>query len=243
MKNIKITLSYDGTNYFGWQMTKFGPSIEEELQKALFTLFKTRFSIQAASRTDKKVHAQKQIANFFLDKEMDLEFLKYKLNCLLSKDIRILNLEIVNENFHPTIDCIKKHYKYFICQDSYQFPHKRLYSWHVHTPLDIDKMNEGSKIFLGEHNFLAFSNRPEKNPVRKIDSINIETKNNQVIINIIGNSFLYKMVRNMVGSLVELGKNKISIDILKTMLNTHSRKKPFITAPAHGLFLYDIFYE
>lgn len=242
MKNIKITLSYDGTNYFGWQKTKFGPSIEEEIEKAFFILFKEKFQLQVASRTDKNVHAKKQIANFFIDKEIDLEFLKYKLNCLLPKDIRILNLENVALDFHPTLNCIKKHYQYNICHLPFQYPHKRFYSWHIHHILDLTKMNEAKKIFIGKHNFLAFSNRHEENPVREIYEINIMKENDQISINVIGNSFLYKMMRNIVGSLVEVGKGKLSISDLKKILDSHQRKKPFVTAPAHGLFLFDLFY-
>ncbi len=242
MKNIKVTLTYDGTNYFGWQKTKFGPSVEEEIEKVFFKLFKQKFLLQVASRTDKNVHAKKQIANFFIDNVIDLEFLKYKLNCLLPKDIRILSLQNVDENFHPTLDCIKKHYKYYICHHPFQYPHKRLYSWHIHHILDIDKMNQAAKIFIGKHNFLAFSNRHEKDPIREIYEIAIEKEQNQIVISLIGDNFLYKMVRNLVGSLVEIGKGKITILDLKKFLDTQNRKKPFITAPAHGLFLYEIFY-
>lgn len=243
MKNLKVTLSYDGTNYFGFQKTKFGPSIEEEIEKALFTLFKQKFKIQAASRTDKNVHAKKQVANFFIENEIDLDLLKYKLNCLIPKDIRILDLESVNTDFHPTLNCIKKHYQYNICQDLFQLPHKRFYSWHIHQILDLDKMKHASNIFLGNHNFLAFSNRQEKNPIREIYNIDIVKENNQISISVVGNSFLYKMVRNIVGALVEIGKEKITISDLKKILESKNRKKPFITAPAHGLFLYDLFYS
>jgi tRNA pseudouridine38-40 synthase len=242
MKNIKIILSYDGTNYLGWQKTKTGPSIEEELEKACFILLKQKFLFQAASRTDKNVHAKKQILNFFIDKEIDLNLLKYKLNCLLPKDIRILQLKEVDKNFHPTLDCIKKHYRYYICQDPFQYPHKRFYSWHIPHPLNIDKMKKASKILIGKHNFLAFSNRKEKNPIREIYEISIEKKDNQIIIDIIGNSFLYKMIRNIVGCLVFIGKEKIIPCHIKKILKSQNRKKIFVTASSHGLFLYDIFY-
>lgn len=242
MNNISLTLSYDGGAYFGWQKTSSGPTIELKLQEALLTLFNQKFPLQAASRTDKGVHAKKQIVNFFIDKEIELDFLKYKLNCLLPKDIRVIEIKKELKNFHPTLNCFKKQYNYYISSEPYQNPIIRYYSWHIHHILNLDHMIQASKIFIGKHNFIGFSNRLEKNPQKEIFQIDIKKENNQITISIIGNSFLYKMVRNIVGALVDVARGKITIDALQKYLESNTFQKPFITAPAHGLFLYDLFY-
>jgi tRNA pseudouridine38-40 synthase len=243
MNNIKIELSYDSTNYFGWQKTKAGPSIQSELEKAFGTVLQIKVKLQAASRTDKNVHAKKQIANIFLEKDIDLDLLTFKLNCLLPKDIRILKLEKVHIDFHPTLDAKKKEYRYYIYQNAFHSPILRFYSWHVHKTLDIEKMKTASKLLIGTKDFSSFTNRIEKNNVRTIFDIKIEKNENQIIISMIGDNFLYKMARIIVGTLVYVGLNKIPIEKVKQILDSKTRKHFGITAPAKGLFLHEIFYS
>lgn len=242
MDNIKITLSYDGTNYFGWQKTKAGPSIEEKLENALNIILQKKVKINAASRTDKNVHAKVQIANFLIEKDFDLDLLKYKLNMMLPKDIRILKIQKEDINFHPTLNSKKKEYRYYIDNSDYESPHHRLYSWHIHNKIDLEKINEAKLLFIGKKDFSAFTNRKEKNNVRSIFDINLQKDDNFIMISITGDRFLYKMVRIIVGSLIYVGIGKMKIIELENILNSKSRNHLGMTAPAKGLFLYGITY-
>ncbi|MFA6118599.1 MAG: tRNA pseudouridine(38-40) synthase TruA [Parachlamydiales bacterium] len=242
MNNIKINLTYDGTDYYGWQKTKHGPSIEEELENALKKIFQKSLKLQAASRTDKNVHAKNQVVNFFLEKEVDLGILKHKLNCMLPKDIRILKIEKAEPNFHPSTDCKKKQYCYYIRQSSFNFPHLRFYSWNIHQNLDIEKMKAAAEFLIGTKDYSSFTNRKQTDSIRTIFDISIEKKDEHIIISITGDNFLYKMARIMVGTLVYAGLNKIDAGSIKKILLSKDRKLSGMTAPAHGLFLNEIFY-
>jgi tRNA pseudouridine38-40 synthase len=239
--NIKMIITYDGTHYFGWQKTKTGPSIQEELEKALFQILGRPVSVEAASRTDRGVHAKGQVVNFFLTETPSFSRLLYSLNSVLPYDIRILCLEPAADDFHPTLKAHSKEYHYSICNQPIEDPIGRFYSWHIHDPLDLEAMRDCAKILMGTHDFASFTTIESKDTIRTLFSIQIvAVTNGQIEIQIVGDRFLYKMMRRLVGTLVTVGKKKFSKKDVLTLLKKSNRAKAGITAPAHGLFLYQV---
>ncbi len=233
-----MILSYEGTSYLGWQKTKEGPSIEEALERALSTLLSETPKLFSASRTDAGVHANAQVVSFFV-KKTPTRFL-YSLNCLLPKEIRILSLEEAPPTFHATLDCVKKEYLYQIDTSPILSPFERFTSWHYRYPLDLEAMRLASTYLIGEHDFSAFANAgSHENKIRHIESIQIE----KTFFLITGKSFLYKMVRNIVGTLVYVGVHKIQPTFIKELLHSRNRSLGGPSAPAHGLTLNKIFYD
>lgn len=246
--NIKLTIAYDGTSFLGWQKTKQGNSIEQSLEKGIFSLLKEQVTLQTASRTDRGVHAKEQIVNFFTH-IIDLDLLQFqrKLNAILAPSIFIAKVESIPLSFHPTLDCIGKEYQYFICNASYQLPFNRLFSWHVPIPLDIALMEQAATFFIGKHDFSTFCNQRKnlsyENKIRMITLIKIEAmEQSRIKFIIIGKDFLYKMVRNIVGTLIFVGKNRLSPFQIPHLLRAKQRIYAAMTAPAHGLFLTKVFY-
>lgn len=245
MKNIKLTIAYDGVTFYGWQKGNH-LSIEESLEKALKTLLQENISLQAASRTDSKVHAKGQIVNFLTSqKSLDLKKLLRGLNGLLPKEISILKIEEKELSFHPTLDALSKEYHYFIQNSTVQPPHTRNYSWHYpYKKLDIKQMQKGSASFIGKKDFSSFCNKNVSNGEREIQSLEVSHLTDELIcIKIIGKSFLYNMVRIIVGTLVMVGNYKLSLDDLENIFKQKKRSLAGPTAPAHGLFLMKVFYE
>lgn len=247
MHNIKLTLSYDGGAYLGWQKTNAGPSIEETLQTQIEKILQHSVTLQAASRTDAGVHAKKQVINFFTERVFDLEKFIFRLNQLLPKDIVALNCEYKPASFHPTVDCLSKEYHYFVCLGKIQYPHLRLHSWHVHYPITLELIIEAIPSLTGTHSFQAFCNQHPNlryhDYVRTIERIEcLEIEEGRLCFKIKGNHFLYKMVRNLVGTLIHVGRGKILPNEIAHILESRDRKRSGVTAPAHGLFLHEIFY-
>lgn len=232
----KAIIAYDGTRYFGWQKTVTGPSIQEELEKAIRQITGELSTPEAASRTDRGVHAEGQVIQFALPKQIEPQRLLRGLNAVLPSDIRVL--ELVPHQFHPTLDAVGKEYRYRICQEAVQDPTLRLYSWHIPHGLDKDKMELAAKDLIGTHDFSAFANEGEKNPICTLESIEFDG-----IFRIRGDRFLYKMVRNLVGTLVYVGSGKLAEGSIPMILASKDRKKAGITAPAHGLYLHQVFYQ
>lgn len=248
MHNIKLVIAYDGTAYLGWQKTRMGPSIEETLQGVIEQIVQHPAPLQAVSRTDAGVHAKGQVVNFLTSKtQLDLNKFCLSLNSLLPKDIVVLQAELAPASFHPTLDCIGKEYHYFICFGPTQLPENRFYSWHVPYNLNLDNMHQALPMLIGTHHFASFCN-VKKNAhytddireIRALDLLQIEKQ--RLCIRVSGNHFLYKMVRNLVGTLVDIGRGKMSPEHLPAILQSKSRPQAGVTAPAHGLFLYRAFY-
>lgn len=248
MVNIKLVVAYDGRDYLGWQKTACGPSIEGTLQMVLEQIYQEPINLQAASRTDAGVHANGQVVNFISSKEKDLKRLQTSLNQLLPKDISVLSIESMPPLFHPTLGSRGKEYHYNVCFGSVQMPHHRFYSWHISDTLDIPLMREAIMLLIGTHDFSTFCNF-KKNAsysdfIRTIQQIEIEVISPyRLCFRIIGNHFLYKMVRNIVGTLIYVGKGKLQLHAISRILSSHDRTQAGVTAPAHGLFLHQVFYE
>lgn len=246
MQNIKLVIAYDGTHYLGWQKTSMGPSIESALQTVLEQILQHAIVLQATSRTDAGVHAVGQVVNFFaLKSHLDLNRFKISLNSLLPKDIAVLSVEEMHPSFHPTLDCHIKEYRYYICHGCAQLPQNRFYSWHYPHSLALTDMREVALKLIGKHDFSAFCNtkKNEKYPnhIREIADIQIsEIDEDRLCITVKGNHFLYKMVRNLVGTLVYVGNGKIPKEMIPDILESEDRTTAGMTAPAHGLFLHRV---
>lgn len=248
--NIKLTLSYDGTSYLGWQASGNFPSIEKTLQKILEKILQNETRLKAASRTDAGVHAEGQIVNFSLKKTWDLERLHKSLNQLLPRDIRITALEAALDDFDPTLDAQSKEYHYFLSTAKVQLPFERLFCWHYPFQLDIKEMKAACPFFLGEHDFQAFSNATPKNPKKTLCNLyrldlafEKKDEGGRLRFEIHGDRFLYKMVRNLVGTLVSIGAGTLSLEDAKTLMQRKERRLAGVTAPPHGLLLKKVFYS
>lgn len=246
MNNIQIYLAYDGTHYLGWQKTRHGASIEEVLKKTLEQILQHDVKLQAASRTDAGVHALNQSANFFTSKQLNLDKLQLSLNQLLPLDIRINKIETKPQDFHPTLDAKGKIYRYKLSTKNYLSPFDRTTVWHYPKSLSYEKMQEALSFFIGEKDFRGFSNfrkPPHESSICKIFSLEIQHYQSSFDFIISGDHFLYKMVRNIVGTLVYVGANKLDFEDIKSIFSSKKRKFAGVTAPAHGLFLEKVLYE
>lgn len=244
-----MILAYDGTHYLGWQKTKNGPSIELTLQCKLEQILQEPIQLQAASRTDAGVHAKGQVVNFLTHKEtLDFSKLRYSLNQMLSREhIVVLQLEQMPQSFHPTLNCTSKEYHYFICLGSFQYPHFRSYSWHCPYSLHVHAMKEAADYLVGEQDFSAFCNARNNNEytstIRNLSRVKITpVEQNRLRIEIEGNHFLYKMARNIVGTLVAVGKGQLQPKYIPDIIASKDRKRGGVSAPAHGLFLVRVCY-
>lgn len=268
MKNIKLLIEYDGTNYHGWQEQKIAISsqlsalsqkniltIQGILQEKLKTITGEDVKVIGSSRTDAGVHAFGQVASFLTDSYLEPEVLQRALNSLLPEDIRILNTEEVNEAFHPRYDAVSKSYFYLISNMSISSAFLYRYAWRVPHRLDMDSMKEAGSLLKGRHDFSAFRGAGcgAKTTGRDIISFNMERldridfmtaglEGDFIKIRIEANAFLRYMVRNIVGTLVEIGRGKMAAHAISDAFELKDRRKTGPTAPATGLFLEAIKY-
>ena len=247
-KNIKCTLAYDGSCYLGWQRTETGPSIEGELLLTLRQILQEEVRLFAASRTDAGVHAAGQVCNFFTARaSLDVQKLKMSLNSLLPKDIVVWHCEEADPSFHATLQSKSKEYHYQLCWDRVQMPSLRHFSWHYPSELNLPAMRSAARQFLGTHDFSAFCNLKKyqqyDNYTRSLWRIDlVELENKRLRFEIEGDHFLYKMVRNLVGTLVYVGCGKLEEAGMKKILIEGRRTEAGMTAPAHGLSLQKVNY-
>lgn len=244
-QNIRLLIAYDGTSFFGWQKTNAGPSVEGTLQSVLEQILQEKVALQAASRTDRGVHAEGQVVNFLTEKSIPS---KRSLNQLLPPSIRVLDLQEASPTFHPTLDAKGKLYSYALCMGESQAPFFRHFSWHVPDLLKLQDMQKASHYLIGEHDFTSFCNFRENitysDKIRRVENIDfIPLENNRLLIAIRGNHFLYKMVRNLVGTLVTVGRGKMEPERIPEILAAKHRPQAGVTAPAHGLTLKEIYFQ
>ena len=255
MRKIKLLLEYDGTAYQGWQVQKKGDTIQGILENRILKVMGEQSKVIGASRTDAGVHALGQVAAFRTESMLDPETIKKALNALLPQDIRILNASEVRDSFHPRKGADRKTYFYIIANQRAMSAFLYKYTWRVPHSLEPESMKEASRVLIGEHDFSAFQGTGSgvKDPVRNIFSINIERlgslgfmtarlNGNFIKIRIEANGFLRHMVRNIVGTLVEIGRGRISYREMKSILKSSNRRLAGPTAPSNGLFLERIVY-
>jgi tRNA pseudouridine38-40 synthase len=245
MKNFKITIEYDGGDYHGWQRQAIGRTIQGEIESALATMTSYSISVTGSGRTDAGVHALNQTANFRCATSLSAEVFLKGLNSLLPKDIVITSCERVPDMFHARYDVKSKIYHYRILNRSLPAAIYRQYAWHIRKKLDMDAMQNALSCIAGRHDFKAFegSGSPRADSVRCIITADlIRTDDEYLVLALEGNGFLKFMVRNIVGTLVDVGLCKITPDEFKQILASKNRNLAGITAPAHGLFLVDVKY-
>ena len=243
----KITISYDGTNYFGWQIQKNKLTIQGSLEKELSKILTKNIKIIAAGRTDAKVHALEQVAHFSYNKKLDLKKVLFSLNSLFPGDIRIKKIMQVDTNFHARFSAKSKIYRYHIFIGDIQDPFSRMYSYNPNYTLDLDLLKKASIYFLGTHNFSSFANKQYRGsaankPIKTIKRIDIKKRKNEIILEFEADGFLYKMVRNIVGTLLDVANEKLPIDMIEKIIKAKDRKKASKPAEPQGLFLVKVLY-
>jgi len=245
MRNIKLTIEYEGTDYFGWQIQKRKPTVQGEITKVLERILEEKIRLIGAARTDSGVHALSQVANFKTKNEkLTTESLIRALNSLLSPDIVIKEVKEVPDSFHARYSAKSKIYRYQILNQFFSSALRRRLSWHIPGLLHWRKIREASKYFVGKYDFSPFSVRgsSRKNKQCTVRDFKIRKVKNLYILQIEADYFLYKMVRRIVGALIEVGKGKIEPEYIKALLNGKASTLRAQTAPPHGLFLIKVKY-
>ena len=245
MRNILLTIAYDGTNYCGWQIQPNGVTIEEKLQKAFLGMDGSRVKVIGSGRTDARVHARGQRANVVLNSTVPTDRLPYALNAKLPSDIVVKNAKEVPMDFHARYDALGKTYRYRLHTAEFKDPIERNYHYHVSEDLDIAKFKAALETLKGTHDFKGFmaSGSSVKTTVRTIEEIEVHTvDSNNIDVYISADGFLYNMVRIIIGSVVDVAKGKRTMEQLEEALKHQKRKQAGHTAPPQGLFLEEVRY-
>ncbi len=245
MRNIKLIIEYDGTNYHGWQIQKNAVTIQEHVEKALRQLLGVQTGVTGCSRTDVGVHAYGQVAHFFTDSTIPGEKFSYALNNLLPRDIVVQKSEEVPEDFHSRYSSKGKKYRYLICNSAHQSALMRNRACHVRPELDFEQMRKAAAHFVGEHDFAAFqaTGGQVRSTVREIYSMNVSRKEDKLIeLEVSGNGFLYNMIRIIAGTLIYVGMGKLRESDIPGIISGLDRTNAGKTAPAQGLYLMEIYY-
>jgi len=244
MRNIKLTVAYDGTAYNGFQRQMNGVGIQQILEVRLAKLFGHELKMNGAGRTDSGVHAYGQVVNFKTSGTIPIERIAIGSRCLLPHDIVITKAEEVDKKFHAQFAAISKIYVYKLYPHVMPNPFLRNYAWHIWRKLDMSAIEEAAQIIIGTHDFSAFraSGGAAVSPVRTIMAVDCRFVGDIFELSFWGTGFLYHMVRNLAGTLVEVGLGARSVKDFKAILDSRERKKAGITAPAHGLYLKEVKY-
>jgi tRNA pseudouridine38-40 synthase len=242
--NLKVIVEYDGTNYCGWQIQSNGESIQAVLERAVSTFLGKPTKVIGSGRTDAGVHALGQTANFFSDKEFDRHRMLRALNALTPGDVTIKEVEIVPDCFDARRDGRSRVYEYRILNRSMPSPFYRNRVWHVHDTLDIGSMRAALPCLLGEHDFSSFraAGCDAAHPIRTIYSTSLEQRGDMLIHTVEATAFLRHMVRNIVGTLVEVGRGLHTPGSFQQLLEARDRTKAGPTAPPQGLYLIEVKY-
>jgi tRNA pseudouridine38-40 synthase len=242
--NIKLTLEYDGTDYFGWQVQPNGPTIQSVLEQALSKFFGIPTRVTGSGRTDAGVHALGQVANFFCDREPDMHRLRRGLNALTPADITIREVEIVADSFDARRDGRSRTYEYRILNRPAPSPFHLKYAWHVYDPLDVRRMREAIGCLEGKHDFSSFraAGCDAPHAVRTVYRTALDQRGDLLVFTIEATAFLRHMARNIVGTLVEVGRGLRTPESLAELLAARDRTQAGPTAPPHGLFLIEVKY-
>jgi tRNA pseudouridine38-40 synthase len=245
MRNIRLLIEYDGTNYQGWQVQLEGPTVQGMIEEKLALITGEAVHLIGSGRTDSGVHAFGQVANFKTKSKLDVHSFQKALNSLLPPDIVIQRAEEVEEGFHARKASKSKVYEYRILNRELRSAFHHAYTWHIPQELDLEEMKKASQILIGEHDFSSFRSvgSPTRTTIRRV--IRAEWKMGRdglIRFEIEANGFLKQMVRALVGTLVEVGKGKIDSEEFQKILDSKDRKMAGPTAPAHGLFLKEVKY-
>ena len=246
MRNIKLTIEYDGKDFNGWQKQPNKLNIQGTIEKAIERITGKEVELMASGRTDRGVHALAQVANFKTDSKLPIEKFPIAINSNIKNSIRIKDAEEVDENFHSRLSCKKKTYRYVINNSKYGSSIYRNLETHIPVKLNVNKMKEAIKYFEGEHDFKAFKARgtSNKSSVRTIYKGEVIKKEvERIWIELTGNGFLYNMVRIIAGTLVDVGLGKIEPIEIKDIIKSKDRQKAGKTLAPQGLFLVKVEYK
>jgi len=244
-KTFKLIIEYDGSDFHGWQRQKNDRSVQETIEKALSVMTRENVTLIGSGRTDAGVHALGQVASFTTCARLDAQALRSGLNSLLPDDVVIQTCEPMHEGFHARFDVISKHYRYHILNRPIAPAIGRQFVWHIRKPLDIPAMRAAADGLLGTHDFKAFegAGSPRSHTVRTVSVSAVkETGGGNLIYDIAANGFLRFMVRNIVGTLMEVGLGKIPVEQVPDILQSRDRSRAGATAPPQGLVLVEVFY-
>lgn len=244
MRNIQIIIGYDGSNYHGWQMQKNVISVQEKVEQAINKITKENNNVNGCSRTDQGVHARGQSANFYTKSNIPIERIPYALNTFLPLDIRVYQAFERPIEFHSRYHATGKKYSYHILNTPHASALESNRVWHVPQHLNIDEMVKANKYLIGTHDFSAFrvTGSAVKTSKRTIYYSTLFHRDNRIILEIEGNGFLYKMVRSIMGTLIEVGRGRFHHKEILEIMQSGDRQRAGKTAPAQGLYLEEIYY-
>ncbi len=244
MTRYRALIEYDGTNYCGFQRQRDGiPTIQGELESALEQLVRKPVTITGAGRTDTGVHALGQVVSFTIEWRHGVAALNRALNANLPGDIAVRTVAESSPNFHPRYDARRRAYCYLVYNEPVRSPLRRLHSWHVRQPLELDDMNQAAALLIGVHDFVTFGLPPQgDNTVRELFQANWNRTGDYLQFIIQANAFLYRMVRSIVGSLVAVGTRNWSVADFSASFQACDRDRSAAAAPPQGLYLTEITY-
>ncbi|MGH7962697.1 MAG: tRNA pseudouridine(38-40) synthase TruA [Candidatus Binatia bacterium] len=242
--HLKLTLEYDGTSYHGWQLQKNAVTIQGTLESVLTRLLNEPIRLRVAGRTDAGVHALGQVASFKSEKVTDVSRFQRGLNALLPKDIVVTQVEEVPDTFNPRRDALSRRYLYRIWNRPWPSAVWARYSWHVSFLLNPDTMNQAAALLIGDHDFSSFqgTDSVERNPQRTVLRSTIRCEADFLVYEVESRSFLRHMVRNIVGTLVDVGRGALSFEDFAGIFAAHDRTRAGLNAPPQGLFLVEVKY-
>lgn len=243
--NIKLTVEYEGTNYHGWQVQPNGASVQAVLERAVSTFLGTPTRVIGSGRTDAGVHSLGQVVSFRAEKECTPHRTRRALNALTPADIAIKEVAVVADSFDARRDARSRVYEYHILNRPVASPFYRNRAWHLHQALNLEAMRAAIACLLGEHDFTSFraAGCDAAHPVRKVYRVGLEARGELLVFTIEATAFLRHMVRNIVGTLVEVGRGERSPESFRGLLEARDRTQAGETAPACGLYLVEVNYR
>ncbi|TXC85632.1 tRNA pseudouridine(38-40) synthase TruA [Metabacillus litoralis] len=243
---VKCTVSYDGSQFYGYQVQPNKRTVQSEIEEALTKLHKgEKIKIFASGRTDASVHAVGQVFHFETNLRIPDDRWPFALNSLLPEDIVIKSAAYVEHEFHARFDVVKKEYRYIINQEKIQDVFKRKYCFHYPYEIDLQSIEKACDLLLGTHDFTSFcaAKTEVEDKVRTLYSIEVIKEENDIIFRFIGNGFLYNMVRILVGTLLEIGQGIKSFEDIPAIFKGLDRRLSGKTVPGHGLYLWKVYYD
>ncbi len=244
-RNIRLLISYDGTDFCGWQVQNNGRTVQGDIEAALKEIHGKDVRLTGSGRTDSGVHANGQTAAFYTEMNMAAEKFCPALNSLIAGDVRILSSVEAAEGFHPRFDAKKRVYRYYIKPGGICSPRDSRYCWRINRKPDIERLNSITSPLIGVHDFTAFTaaGDPSSSKIRELYSASFTIDGQFLVFKIAGNAFLWKMVRSILGTALELEAGGYGADRMKDILDSMDRGQAGATAPAKGLFLDRVLYD
>jgi tRNA pseudouridine38-40 synthase len=244
-RRYRMTIAYDGTDFFGWQAQPDTATVQGTLEAALLRLTGETVRVHSCGRTDTGVHARAQVAHFDLHRPWEASKLQKGLNAILPETVRVPELRRARPDFHARYDAQGKEYRFFIWNAPVSSPLHRRQAVHVRQPLDLAAMRQAASLLEGTHDFAAFSANPHREiggTVRTLWRLSVRKQGSRVVLAAVGDGFLYKMVRSLAGHLLRVGLGKVPASETPVLLSSKLRTARVETAPAHGLCLWKIHY-